>query len=66
MHRVQQFDYPLSWSACSSCTPMDISARWDLDDHAGLRYHHPALIAATLYRDHARGRDDATIVVVSI
>jgi hypothetical protein len=25
--------------------------------------HHPAVIAAVLYRDHGRPRDDATIVV---
>jgi hypothetical protein len=26
--------------------------------------HDPAVIAATLYRDHHRGRDDATVVVI--
>jgi hypothetical protein len=26
---------------------------------------HPAIIAAVLYRDHARERDDATVVVVA-
>jgi serine/threonine protein phosphatase PrpC len=31
---------------------------------AGLLARDPALVAATLYRDHNRGSDDATVVVV--
>jgi hypothetical protein len=31
---------------------------------AGLLRHDPAAIAATLYRDHCRGGDDATVVIV--
>jgi anti-sigma regulatory factor (Ser/Thr protein kinase) len=30
----------------------------------GLAAHHPAVVAATVHRDHSRERDDATIVVV--
>ena len=41
-----------------------ISARWKLDSYPGLRLRDPALVAAMLYRDFARHRDDATIVVV--
>jgi hypothetical protein len=42
-----------------------ISARWDLHKNATLRQRHPAIIAAVLYRDHARARDDATVVVLN-
>jgi hypothetical protein len=42
-----------------------VSARWDLKHNAALLARHPAIIAATLYRDHGRGRDDATVLVVS-
>ena len=42
-----------------------LSARWDLDDYAGLRRRHPALIAGVLFRDHRRLRDDASVVVVA-
>ena len=42
-----------------------LSSRWDLDDYAGLRHRHPALIAGVLYRDHRRLRDDAVVVVVA-
>jgi anti-sigma regulatory factor (Ser/Thr protein kinase) len=40
-----------------------ISSRWDLDQYPGLLARDPSLIAAVLYRDHKRGRDDATVVV---
>ena len=41
-----------------------ISTRWSLAEHPGLAARDPAIIAAVLFRDHARGRDDATVVVV--
>jgi anti-sigma regulatory factor (Ser/Thr protein kinase) len=41
-----------------------LSARWSLADRPGLRAHHAAVIAAVLYRDLGRQRDDATVVVV--
>lgn len=41
-----------------------IRSRWSLDDHPGLAGRDPALIAAVLWRDLARGRDDASIVIV--
>jgi hypothetical protein len=42
-----------------------IVSRWSLDPYPGLQVRHPALIAAIVFRDFLRGRDDATIVVVS-
>ena len=30
----------------------------------GLLARDPAVVAATLYRDHTRGSDDATVVVI--
>ena len=41
-----------------------LSARWSLAEHPGLYTHHPAIVAAVLYRDLGRKRDDATVVVV--
>jgi anti-sigma regulatory factor (Ser/Thr protein kinase) len=41
-----------------------VSARWRLDAYPGLAAAHPALIAGVLYRDFARDRDDATVVVL--
>jgi anti-sigma regulatory factor (Ser/Thr protein kinase) len=40
-----------------------ISARWRIDAYPGLMAMHPALMAGVLYRDFARERDDATVLV---
>jgi anti-sigma regulatory factor (Ser/Thr protein kinase) len=66
MRKVQEFEQP--WPAdglglyimCSD----GISTQWDLQNYPGLQYCHPALIAGILFRDFARGRDDATVLVV--
>jgi len=66
LHRVQQFEYPLSARDLVIMHSDGLSARWELAEQFGLQNHHPAVIAATLYRDHGRARDDATVVVVSV
>jgi anti-sigma regulatory factor (Ser/Thr protein kinase) len=66
VHRVQEFEYPAANGTLLIMHSDGLSARWQLDEHVGLRERHPAIIAATLYRDHARGRDDATVVVVNV
>lgn len=66
MRRVQELEYPLSDANLLIMHSDGLSARWDLSDHPGLRQHHPAVVAATLYRDHLRGKDDATVVVVAL
>ena len=37
---------------------------WDLRAYSVLLGHDPAVVAAVLHRDHARGTDDATVLVV--
>ncbi|HKO87801.1 MAG TPA: ATP-binding protein [Burkholderiales bacterium] len=41
-----------------------LGTHWSLDDYPGLTQQHPAVIAGALYRDHSRGRDDTTVVVL--
>lgn len=41
-----------------------ISSRWRLDHYPGLLARHPALLAGVLFRDNARVRDDATVLVL--
>lgn len=41
-----------------------ITGRWDPLAYPGLLRRHPAVVAATLQRDHGRGTDDATVLVV--
>lgn len=62
--RVQQFEYQREPGALLVMHSDGLSARWDLKNRPDLLHCHPAIIAAVLYRDHARGRDDATVVVV--
>jgi hypothetical protein len=40
-----------------------LATRWDLSRYPGLALRHPTLVAATLYRDFTRGRDDVTVFV---
>jgi hypothetical protein len=41
-----------------------LTTRWSVDSAHGLLQRHPSVIAAWLVRDHTRGRDDVTVVVV--
>ena len=41
-----------------------IDTRWDPSAHPGLLRRHPAVVAAVIHRDHTRGTDDATVLVV--
>lgn len=43
-----------------------IAASWDIGRYCGLMDRHPRLIAAVIYRDFARGRNDVAIVVAPI
>jgi anti-sigma regulatory factor (Ser/Thr protein kinase) len=63
--RAKQFVY--AWPPASIVVMHSdgVSARWNLAAYPGLSTLHPALIAGLLYRDLARARDDATIVVTS-
>jgi hypothetical protein len=40
-----------------------VSANWGFDKYPGLFQRHPTVIAAVLFRDYRRGKDDATVVV---
>ena len=61
--RARQLEYP--WSAHSVLVLHSdgLSARWSLAAYPGLLARHAAVVAAVLYRDQVRDRDDATIVV---
>jgi anti-sigma regulatory factor (Ser/Thr protein kinase) len=41
-----------------------LTTRWKLEGAVEILQHHPAVIAGWLLRDHCRGRDDATVVVL--
>lgn len=41
-----------------------LSARWSFKDYGDLLEYHPAILSAVLFRDHVRGKDDATVLVL--
>ena len=61
--RIQEFEYPFPPGALLVMHSDGIASAWSLDPYPGLTAAHPSLIAAVLYRDFGRGRDDATVVV---
>ena len=62
--RVRTAGYPWSERAVLVLASDGIDTRWSPDERPGLLRRHPAVVAAVLHRDHARGRDDATILIV--
>jgi len=61
--RRQQFEYDYGRGSRIVMHSDGMSARWSMGNYPGLLGHHAAVIAAVLYRDHARARDDVTVVV---
>ena len=61
--RSRQFDYDCGSDGVIVMHSDGLSARWQLADYPGLLLRHAAVIAAVLFRDCARKRDDATVLV---
>jgi len=64
MRRVQQFDFPFPTGALLIFHSDGLATHWNLADYPGLAGRHPGVIAGVLYRDHERGRDDVTVLIV--
>lgn len=64
IRRLQDLPYPWGDHAILVLHSDGLTTRWSLADADGLLSCHPAVIAGWLIRDHLRGRDDATVVVV--
>jgi anti-sigma regulatory factor (Ser/Thr protein kinase) len=61
--RINEFTYPWPPGGLLVLHSDGLTTRWDLSRYPGLAARHPSLIAAVLYRDFNRGRDDVTVVV---
>jgi hypothetical protein len=61
--RKQEFEYDYPEASRVVMHSDGMSARWSIDSYPGLADRHASVIAAVLYRDHARDRDDVTVVV---
>lgn len=64
MRRVQEQVY--RWPAHGMLVMHSdgLKTRWDLNATPAILKHHPAVIAGWLWREHQRGRDDASVVVL--
>jgi anti-sigma regulatory factor (Ser/Thr protein kinase)/serine/threonine protein phosphatase PrpC len=61
---IQEFSYDWAEGATLVMHSDGINSRWRLDAYPGIVRYHPVVLAAVLFRDAARGRDDATVLVV--
>ncbi|HVO62879.1 MAG TPA: ATP-binding SpoIIE family protein phosphatase [Terriglobales bacterium] len=61
--RSQEFTYPWDEDSVLIMHSDGVSSRWDLDKYPGIMSRNPSVMAALLYRDFARQRDDATVLV---
>ena len=61
-HKIQEFGCPWAPGSTLVLHSDGLQTRWQLGRYPGLTECHPAIIAATLYRDYVRGRDDVTVV----
>jgi anti-sigma regulatory factor (Ser/Thr protein kinase) len=63
--KIADFTYPWAVDSRLIMHSDGLSARFSLKTYPGLLQKDPALVAAVLYRDHVRQRDDATILVAA-
>jgi anti-sigma regulatory factor (Ser/Thr protein kinase) len=63
MERIQEFTYPWETDSLLALHSDGISGRWNLNNYPGIRTKHPSLIAAVIYRDFGRRRDDSTVLI---
>jgi anti-sigma regulatory factor (Ser/Thr protein kinase) len=64
MRRVQEFEFVFPAGALLILHSDGLTTRWSSEDYPGLLAKHAGLIAGVLYRDHNRGTDDVTVVVL--
>lgn len=62
--QVRVYDYSLAPGALLVLHSDGLATRWSLDGVPELRAKHPSLVCGLLYRDHARPRDDATVLAI--
>jgi anti-sigma regulatory factor (Ser/Thr protein kinase) len=63
--RIQEFTYPWDRSSILVMHSDGLGSKWVLGNYSGLRIKDRSIIAAMLYRDFRRERDDVTVLVAS-
>lgn len=64
VRKIQEFEYPWDERGLLVMWSDGLATHWDLSRFPGLWARHPSIIAAILYREFRRGRDDATVLVL--
>jgi anti-sigma regulatory factor (Ser/Thr protein kinase) len=62
--RIQEFNYPVPAGSITILASDGLGTHWDLTTYPGLLLRGATTIAAILYRDFSRRRDDVTVVVI--
>lgn len=62
--RIREFTYPYTGNPTVILHSDGLTTKWDFGAYPGLVATHPSLMAGVLYRDHARGRDDISVVAM--
>lgn len=62
MHKIQEFTVPWNDDSILIMHSDGLGSKWDLNSYPGLATKHPSIIAAMLYRDFQRERDDVTVM----
>ena len=63
VHRSEEYRYPWPAHALLVAHSDGLESHWDLGKYPGIGQSHPSLVAALLYREHWRQRDDVVVVV---
>ena len=63
VRKIQEFTYDWPEGGLIVLHSDGVSAKWKLENYPGLAHKDPALVAAVLFRDHQRPRDDSTLLV---
>ena len=61
---VRVYEYALAPGALLILHSDGLATKWNLDGVPELRSKHPSLACGLLFRDHARPRDDATVLAI--
>ena len=62
--KINPFTYRYSPGAMLIMHSDGLHTQWGLDRYPGIVRYHPSVVAGALFRDHTRGRDDVTVLVL--
>jgi hypothetical protein len=60
---IREFQYPWTSDSLIVMHSDGLSSHWDLASFPGLLHRHPSVVSGVLYREAARERDDACVMV---